>query len=74
MVSISQAHSKCQIPSQVLGSWHKIVLFPRIHWTFFFLFRASPKIYGSSQARGQNRTTAAGLCSSHSNAGSEPRL
>ena len=34
---------------------------------FFFLvfFRAAPKAYGSSQARGQVRATAAGLCHSH---------
>ena len=38
----------------------------------FFLFMATPAAYGSSQAKGQIRATAAGL--RHSNAGSEPRL
>ena len=44
--------------------------------TFFFLdlFRATPKAYGSSQAMGQIGAVAAGLCHSHSNAGSEPHL
>ena len=31
------------------------------------LFRATPAAYGDSQARGQIRATAAGLCHSHSN-------
>ena len=37
---------------------------------FFFLFRAAPTAYGGSQARGQIRATAAGLCHSHRNVGS----
>ena len=47
---------------------------------FFFFFclfafsRAAPAAYGGSQARGQIRTTTAGLCQSHSNVGSEPHL
>ena len=44
---------------------------------FFFLFRAMPKEYGSSQAKGQIRATAAGLRHSHShsnNTGSKPLL
>ena len=40
----------------------------------FFLFRAKPTAYGSSQARGQIGAAAAGLHHSHSNAGSEPPL
>ena len=40
----------------------------------FLLFRAAPAAYGSSQARGPVRATAAGLYHSHSNARSEPRL
>ena len=39
-----------------------------------WFFRATLAAYGSSQARGQTGTTAAGLHHSHSNAGSEPRL
>jgi len=38
---------------------------------FFFLFRAAPVTYGSSQARGQIRVAAIDLHHSHSNAGSE---
>ena len=41
---------------------------------FFLLFRAAPTAYGSSQARGRIRATAAGLCHSHNNAGSKPCL
>ena len=38
---------------------------------FFFLFRATPTAYGSSQATGSIGTTATGLHHSYSNAGSE---
>ena len=41
---------------------------------FFLLFRAAPTAYGGSQARGPIGLVAAGLCRSHSNAGSEPHL
>ena len=41
---------------------------------FFFLFKATPASYGSSQARGQIRDAAVCLCHSNSNAGSEPHL
>ena len=41
---------------------------------FFFLFTATPEIYGSSQDRGQIGAAAAGLHQSHSNTGSEPHL
>ena len=41
---------------------------------FFFLFGAVPAAYGRSQAGGQDRAAAAGLCYSHSNLGSEPHL
>ena len=40
----------------------------------FFLFRATPTAYGSSQARDQSRAAAAGQCHIHSNTGSEPHL
>lgn len=39
----------------------------------FCLFRA-PTAYGDSQARGLIGAVAAGLCQSHSNSGSQPRL
>ena len=41
---------------------------------YFFLFRATPLAYGSSQARGQIGATAAGLHHSYSNTGSKPCL
>ena len=41
---------------------------------YFLLFRAVPAAYGGSQGRSQIRATAAGLCHSHSNSGSEPHL
>ena len=37
-------------------------------------FRATPAAYGGSQATGPIGDTVAGLCHSHSNAGSKPRL
>ena len=48
--------------------------------TFFFFFfflvfsRATPAACGGSQARGSIRAVATGLCQSHSNMGSQPRL
>ena len=45
------------------------------HFFFFFLlFRSAPATYGSSQARGQIRATAAGLHHSQSNTGSRLHL
>jgi len=41
---------------------------------FYLFFRATPEAYGSSQASGQVRATAASLHHKHSNAGSEPGL
>ena len=40
----------------------------------FHLFRATPRAYGGSQARGGTGAIAASLYHSHSNAGSEPHL
>ena len=40
----------------------------------FCFFRATPTAYGGSQARGLIGATAAGLCQSRSNTGSEPHL
>ena len=51
------------------GRFHLILLFCLL--TFF---RATPMAYGGSQARGLIGATATGLCQSHSNVGSEPRL
>ena len=41
---------------------------------FFLSFRATPKVYGDSQARGLIGAVAAGLHHSHSNSGSERHL
>ena len=41
---------------------------------FFFFFRTTPMAYGGSQARGRIIAVAAGLCHSHSNAGSKQYL
>ena len=41
---------------------------------FYFLFLTSPVAYGSSGARGHLEVAAAGLCRSHSDAGSKPYL
>ena len=41
---------------------------------FFVFSKAIPEAHGGSQARGPIRAAAAGLCQSHSNAGSEPCL
>ena len=38
----------------------------------FYFFKATPRAYGNSQARGRIGGTAAGLC--HSNARSKPNL
>jgi len=40
----------------------------------FAFSRAAPAVYGGSQARGLIGAVATGLCQSHSNVGSEPRL
>ena len=45
-----------------------------LFYFIFFLFRAIPMAYGSSEARGRNGAAAASLCHSHSNVGSEPHL
>ena len=47
-------------------------LFLQVRFFFlFFLFRAAPVDYGSSQAKGLIRAIAAGLCHSHGNVWSE---
>ena len=51
-----------------------ISLGEEIPTTLPFFFRATPVAYGGSQAWGPIGATAAGLCHSHSNAGSEPCL
>ena len=56
--------------SLVNSSFHSYCI---LSFFFFLLFRAI-LAYGGSQARGQNRATAAGLYHSHSNTRSEPHL
>ena len=41
---------------------------------FVLFFRAIPVAQGSSLVRGRIRSTAVGLCHSHSNMGSQPHL
>ena len=44
------------------------------YFCLFAIARAAPMAYGGSQATGQIRAVADGLCQGHSNAGSKPRL
>ena len=57
--------------TEEFASWKFIIFF---FFFVFYLFRATLTSYGSSQARGRMGAVTAGLCHSHSNAGSEPRL
>ena len=51
------------------GTFYHSLGFELLHFSFC-LFRATPSMYGNSQARGQIRAAAAGLHHSHSNSGS----
>ena len=56
---------------------HLIMVYDPFIYLFIALFvfsRATPVVYGGSQARGRIRALATGLGQSHSNLGSEPRL
>ena len=59
-------------PAMPETSWIIIIII--ILFCLFAFSRAAPTAYGGSQARDLIRTVATGLCQSHSNAGSEPRL
>ena len=50
------------------------ILFFYFLFLFFVFSRAAPAPYGGSQSRGLMGAAAAGLCQSHSNAGSKLRL
>ena len=50
--------------ANILAAYYETDIFLSI---FFFLFRATPTVYGGSQARGRIGAAAAGLCHSHSN-------
>ena len=61
--------------------WVKFSIFETMFFCFvlfcfvFLLFLwAAPVAYGGSQARGRIGAVATGLCQSHSNTGSEPRV
>ena len=64
------------IPEQTDRLW--LILFSSSSFFFFFgLFafsRAAPAAYGDSQGRGLIGALASGLCQSHRNTRSEPRL
>ena len=47
---------------------------PEFKWTFSPSFRAAPRAYGSSRARGQMGSVAAGLRHGHSHIRPEPHL
>ena len=47
---------------------------PTLFFCLFAFSGATPTAYGGSQARGRIGAVAAGLCQSHSNAGSESNL
>ena len=49
-------------------------LFILFYFILFYYFRATPTVYGSSQARGPIGAVAASLHHSRSNGGSEPHL
>ena len=56
-------------------NYEKKIWFHRIIYIYIFaFFRAAPKAYGGSQARGLIGATAASLCHNLSNARSEPHL
>ena len=53
--------------------WHLFLYGVTDNFFFFRLFRATTMAYGDSQARGQIRAVATGLCHSNSNARSKPQ-
>ena len=57
---------------QSLSSLHSWRIFSFLSCFFFCLSRAAPGAYGGSQVKNWIRATAADLCHSHSNLGSEP--
>ena len=60
----------CAADLSINSQWEQL-LFCDLNF-FFFLFRASPRAYECSLARGQIGAIAAGLHYSHSNARSKP--
>ena len=73
LLILGRSAEKCNLLKTFLESSRGISPF----FFFFGLFafsRAAPVAHGGSQARGRIEAVAAGLCQSHSNTGSEPRL
>ena len=64
-------HSKSTKSMQNLSTYHTLFLCVCV---CVCLFRAALMAYGGSQAKGRIRASAATLCHSHSNKGSEPHL
>ena len=56
------------------GSGAGLSFYLIIYYYYYFAFRATPRAYGGSQARGLIRAVAAGLHQSHSSARAELHL
>ena len=75
MRSIKVRHILFMIKRNVAVSFVlDFIFFIFIFFGLFAISWAAPTAYGGSRARGRIRAIAAGLCQSHSNLGSEPRL
>ena len=80
--TLSEARDQTQnlmVPSQIHFCWATMGTPPGeflflFYFILFLLFRAIPTAYGSSQARGRIRATAAGPCHNHNNARSKLSL
>ena len=72
--SLDEMQQSSEMSSSQIYSHQHLFIFKFILFYFAFFFRAVPEAYGSSQARGQIRDTAAGLRHSYSNARYEPLL
>ena len=66
--------SQSQFLNCIKHLFNRILLYENILDFFFFLFRAAPIAYGSSQAKGPIRARAAHQSHSHSNTGCKPHL
>ena len=66
---VSQCSQEAADPIAIQQELQRFVSF--VFWVFFFLFRAAPMAYRSSQARDRIGATAPGLCHSHSKARSK---
>ena len=73
-ITINRNKCNHHFSSKLLGTYKGFSFCLFLKFLNFFIFRATPTAYGSSQASGWIRATAAGLRHSHSNARSEQRL